>query len=185
MFAGHPSCLQFTANMIISVKKYPWQCIECKSCGICGTSDNDVRVACLNVLEFSWLILVLLVSYKKNTNHDCNIPYIASKAPVCCRHSCIDCFLLCVNRLTGCYKCRILLSVGNGVKVIIKEVSALRAGLRSLGPWGPAPNVNVGPCLGAGIVIGGFQDFYFCPTLSLRPIVKGGPREGCTLHPSC
>ena len=28
--------------MIISVKKYPWQCIECKSCGICGTSDNDV-----------------------------------------------------------------------------------------------------------------------------------------------
>ena len=38
----HPSCLQFTANMIISVKKYPWQCIECKSCGLCGTSDNDV-----------------------------------------------------------------------------------------------------------------------------------------------
>ena len=28
--------------MIISVKKYPWQCIECKSCGLCGTSDNDV-----------------------------------------------------------------------------------------------------------------------------------------------
>lgn len=42
---GHPSCLQFTANMIISVKKYPWQCIECKSCGICGTSDNDVSLA--------------------------------------------------------------------------------------------------------------------------------------------
>ncbi|ELT95039.1 hypothetical protein CAPTEDRAFT_19718 [Capitella teleta] len=39
--SGHPSCLQFTANMIISVKKYPWQCIECKSCGLCGTSDND------------------------------------------------------------------------------------------------------------------------------------------------
>ncbi|KAL3876357.1 hypothetical protein ACJMK2_034214 [Sinanodonta woodiana] len=39
--SGHPSCLQFTPNMIISVKKYPWQCIECKSCGLCGTSDND------------------------------------------------------------------------------------------------------------------------------------------------
>lgn len=39
--SGHPSCLQFSANMIISVKRYPWQCIECKSCGICGTSDND------------------------------------------------------------------------------------------------------------------------------------------------
>ncbi|GFR66277.1 zinc finger protein neuro-d4 [Elysia marginata] len=39
--SGHPTCLQFTENMIISVKKYPWQCIECKSCGLCGTSDND------------------------------------------------------------------------------------------------------------------------------------------------
>ena len=42
VFTGHPTCLQFTENMIISVKKYPWQCIECKSCGLCGTSDNDV-----------------------------------------------------------------------------------------------------------------------------------------------
>ncbi|KAG1651007.1 Zinc finger protein neuro-d4 [Nymphon striatum] len=40
--SGHPSCLQFTVNMVQSVKKYRWQCIECKSCGLCGTSDNDV-----------------------------------------------------------------------------------------------------------------------------------------------
>lgn len=39
--SGHPTCLQFTKNMIISVKKYRWQCIECKYCSICGTSDND------------------------------------------------------------------------------------------------------------------------------------------------
>ncbi|XP_043064360.1 zinc finger protein DPF3 isoform X2 [Drosophila ficusphila] len=39
--SGHPSCLQFTANMIVSVKRYRWQCIECKYCSICGTSDND------------------------------------------------------------------------------------------------------------------------------------------------
>ncbi|KAH8265684.1 hypothetical protein KR026_001191 [Drosophila bipectinata] len=39
--SGHPSCLQFTENMIISVKRYRWQCIECKYCSICGTSDND------------------------------------------------------------------------------------------------------------------------------------------------
>ncbi|KAH8272016.1 hypothetical protein KR018_000832 [Drosophila ironensis] len=39
--SGHPSCLQFTTNMIISVKRYRWQCIECKYCSICGTSDND------------------------------------------------------------------------------------------------------------------------------------------------
>lgn len=39
--SGHPSCLQFTPNMNISVKRYRWQCIECKYCSICGTSDND------------------------------------------------------------------------------------------------------------------------------------------------
>lgn len=39
--SGHPTCLQFTTNMIISVRKYRWQCIECKYCTICGTSDND------------------------------------------------------------------------------------------------------------------------------------------------
>lgn len=42
LFSAHPTCLQFTPNMTASVKKYRWQCIECKSCGICGTSDNDV-----------------------------------------------------------------------------------------------------------------------------------------------
>ncbi|XP_043236154.1 zinc finger protein ubi-d4 B-like isoform X1 [Amphibalanus amphitrite] len=39
--SGHPTCLQFTDNMVISVKKYRWQCIECKCCSLCGTSDND------------------------------------------------------------------------------------------------------------------------------------------------
>ena len=48
-FSGHPTCLQFTQNMIVSVKKYPWQCIECKSCGLCGTSDNDASVCNLLV----------------------------------------------------------------------------------------------------------------------------------------
>lgn len=42
--SGHPSCLQFTGNMIISVKKYRWQCIECKCCSLCGTSDNDEQL---------------------------------------------------------------------------------------------------------------------------------------------
>lgn len=42
--SGHPTCLQFTSNMIISVKKYPWQCMECKSCTLCGTSENDDKL---------------------------------------------------------------------------------------------------------------------------------------------
>ncbi|EJW85757.1 Dpf2 protein [Wuchereria bancrofti] len=39
--SGHPSCLKFTDNMLTSTGKYGWQCIECKSCAICGFSDND------------------------------------------------------------------------------------------------------------------------------------------------
>lgn len=42
---GHPSCLQFTVNMTAAVRTYRWQCIECKCCNICGTSENDVRVS--------------------------------------------------------------------------------------------------------------------------------------------
>lgn len=26
-----------------AVRTYQWQCIECKSCSLCGTSENDVR----------------------------------------------------------------------------------------------------------------------------------------------
>lgn len=40
--AGHPTCLQFTDNMMQAVRTYQWQCIECKSCSLCGTSENDV-----------------------------------------------------------------------------------------------------------------------------------------------
>jgi zinc finger protein ubi-d4 len=40
----HPICLNFTANMISSVKKYKWQCIECKKCVICGNSENDDKL---------------------------------------------------------------------------------------------------------------------------------------------
>ena len=44
LLAGHPTCLQFTPNMVISVRQYPWQCIECKCCTLCGTSENDDQV---------------------------------------------------------------------------------------------------------------------------------------------
>jgi len=42
--SAHPTCLQFTAVMTANVKKYKWQCIECKSCHLCGTSDNDEQL---------------------------------------------------------------------------------------------------------------------------------------------
>ncbi|XP_041429229.1 zinc finger protein DPF3 isoform X3 [Xenopus laevis] len=40
----HPTCLQFTVNMTEAVKTYQWQCIECKSCVVCGTSENDEQL---------------------------------------------------------------------------------------------------------------------------------------------
>jgi hypothetical protein len=30
--------------MMVSVRKYPWQCIECKTCTLCGTSENDDKL---------------------------------------------------------------------------------------------------------------------------------------------
>ncbi|XP_043930599.1 zinc finger protein DPF3 isoform X2 [Protopterus annectens] len=42
--SGHPTCLQFTVNMTEAVKTYKWQCIECKSCTLCGTSENDEQL---------------------------------------------------------------------------------------------------------------------------------------------
>ena len=27
LYSGHPTCLQFTGNMMVSVRQYPWQCI--------------------------------------------------------------------------------------------------------------------------------------------------------------
>jgi len=63
--SAHPSCLQFTTNMIESVKKYRWQCIECKSCGLCGTSDNDVSNLCLESIILI-LIVLFLMSFRTN-----------------------------------------------------------------------------------------------------------------------
>jgi len=38
---AHPTCVAFTPNMLVSTKRYGWQCIECKSCTFCGTSEDD------------------------------------------------------------------------------------------------------------------------------------------------
>jgi zinc finger protein ubi-d4 len=40
----HPYCLKFSLNMTQSVRKYSWQCIECKKCTICGNSENDDKL---------------------------------------------------------------------------------------------------------------------------------------------
>uniref|UniRef100_A0A0G2K948 Double PHD fingers 2 n=1 Tax=Rattus norvegicus TaxID=10116 RepID=A0A0G2K948_RAT len=55
--SGHPSCLQFTPVMMAAVKTYRWQCIECKCCNLCGTSENDVRARFLSERTRSSLTL--------------------------------------------------------------------------------------------------------------------------------
>ena len=40
-FSAHPSCMQFSDSLALIVRTYRWQCIECKSCHFCGTSEND------------------------------------------------------------------------------------------------------------------------------------------------
>ncbi|VVC94679.1 unnamed protein product [Leptidea sinapis] len=45
--SGHPTCLQFTVNMMVSMRTYHWQCIECKCCSVCGNSDNDAHLVIL------------------------------------------------------------------------------------------------------------------------------------------
>lgn len=42
--SGHPSCLRFSDNIRISVRKYDWQCIECKTCSSCNNADNEDKL---------------------------------------------------------------------------------------------------------------------------------------------
>lgn len=42
--SGHPSCLQFSAELTEKVKTYSWQCIECKTCVLCGQLGDDNKL---------------------------------------------------------------------------------------------------------------------------------------------
>lgn len=70
--AGHPTCLQFTDNMMQAVRTYQWQCIECKSCSICGTSENDVCIcwrrgkSCTMWLPRNAYVQMLLLDFPLN-----------------------------------------------------------------------------------------------------------------------
>jgi len=85
--SAHPTCLQFTPNMLKSVKKYPWECLECKSCGICGTSDNDDQLLfcddcdrgyhshCVGLKEIpegEWSCSLCIVEYHSNDKSKSN-----------------------------------------------------------------------------------------------------------------
>lgn len=78
--------------MIISVRKYRWQCIECKCCSICGTSDNDVRFSRSKVLQTWEKRRVLAFSSQFFVDFRINYYFatIATEVITCiaCRHLC-------------------------------------------------------------------------------------------------
>ncbi|XP_071997114.1 PHD finger protein 10 isoform X2 [Engystomops pustulosus] len=39
--SGHPSCLDMSPELVAVIKKYPWQCMECKTCIICGQPHHE------------------------------------------------------------------------------------------------------------------------------------------------
>jgi len=39
----HPACLDANTEMLIVIKTYPWQCIDCKSCAKCNKTHDEVR----------------------------------------------------------------------------------------------------------------------------------------------
>ncbi|XP_006876237.1 PREDICTED: PHD finger protein 10 isoform X1 [Chrysochloris asiatica] len=39
--SGHPSCLDMTTELVAMIKTYPWQCMECKTCIVCGQPHHE------------------------------------------------------------------------------------------------------------------------------------------------
>ncbi|XP_068089502.1 PHD finger protein 10 [Hyperolius riggenbachi] len=39
--SGHPSCLDMSSELVSVIRKYPWQCMECKTCIICGQPHHE------------------------------------------------------------------------------------------------------------------------------------------------
>ncbi|XP_059842725.1 PHD finger protein 10 isoform X3 [Hypanus sabinus] len=39
--SGHPSCLDMVSELVAVIKTYPWQCMECKTCIVCGQPHHE------------------------------------------------------------------------------------------------------------------------------------------------
>lgn len=46
-FVGHPTCLDLSLSMVPQIKKYAWQCLDCKVCARCKeNADEDKMLFC-------------------------------------------------------------------------------------------------------------------------------------------
>uniref|UniRef100_A0ACB8GBI4 PHD finger protein 10 n=1 Tax=Sphaerodactylus townsendi TaxID=933632 RepID=A0ACB8GBI4_9SAUR len=50
--SGHPSCLDMSAELVAIIKTYPWQCMECKTCIICGQPHHEEEMMFCDVVGF-------------------------------------------------------------------------------------------------------------------------------------
>jgi hypothetical protein len=41
--SGHPSCMELS-KIGDMIRTYPWKCLECKNCELCGDKGDDVRL---------------------------------------------------------------------------------------------------------------------------------------------
>ncbi|KAM8788026.1 PHD finger protein 10 isoform 3-T3 [Rhynchonycteris naso] len=49
--SGHPSCLDMTMELVSIIKTYPWQCMECKTCIICGQPHHEEEMMFCDVCD--------------------------------------------------------------------------------------------------------------------------------------
>ncbi|XP_053238412.1 PHD finger protein 10 isoform X3 [Podarcis raffonei] len=49
--SGHPSCLDMSAELVAIIKTYPWQCMECKTCIICGQPHHEEEMMFCDVCD--------------------------------------------------------------------------------------------------------------------------------------
>uniref|UniRef100_A0A6I8NE30 PHD finger protein 10 n=2 Tax=Ornithorhynchus anatinus TaxID=9258 RepID=A0A6I8NE30_ORNAN len=49
--SGHPSCLDMTTELVSMIKTYPWQCMECKTCIICGQPHHEEEMMFCDVCD--------------------------------------------------------------------------------------------------------------------------------------
>lgn len=70
-FAAHPSCMQFSESLSTVVHMYRWQCIECKSCHFCGTSENDDQLLFCDDCDRGYHMYCLRPPLKNQPEGDC------------------------------------------------------------------------------------------------------------------
>uniref|UniRef100_G1QGE8 PHD finger protein 10 n=1 Tax=Myotis lucifugus TaxID=59463 RepID=G1QGE8_MYOLU len=49
--SSHPSCLDMTMELVSMIKTYPWQCMECKTCIVCGQPHHEEEMMFCDVCD--------------------------------------------------------------------------------------------------------------------------------------